>query len=172
MVVQPIQGCTCTKQSCRLVMPTMSSFLSIYIKETIFVMNGLWSLLKEAKLTLGCLLVWRRKKGWKMTFLACCRADFLEEEGRSSSTSTSSAISSPRKSRRRNRRRFIRRTTMKANFTDNKMSMATVVKTLSLRTAARGLLFFFFYGPISYVRNIMLIYHHVYMCYLRLLLEE
>ncbi|KMS96735.1 hypothetical protein BVRB_8g200400 [Beta vulgaris subsp. vulgaris] len=66
------------------------------------------------------------------------RADFLEEEGRSSSTSTSSAISSPRKSRRRNRRRFIRRTTMKANFTDNKMSMATVVKTLSLRTAARG----------------------------------
>ena len=75
-----------------------------------------------------------------MTFFACCRADFLQEEGRSSSTG-----STPRKSsKRRNKRRFINRRlhSIKANnFTDHSkmMSIATVVKTLSLRsTATKG----------------------------------
>ncbi|KAL2931500.1 hypothetical protein RDABS01_036910 [Bienertia sinuspersici] len=73
-----------------------------------------------------------------MTLLACCKADFLDEEGHSSSSNTSSEVSSPRrkKKRRRRRNRFIRKESdnnMKRNFTDGKMSIATVVKTFSLK---------------------------------------
>ncbi|CAO2842566.1 unnamed protein product [Amaranthus hypochondriacus] len=75
-----------------------------------------------------------------MSFFACCRAEFLPEEGRSSSTGSTHR----KNTKRRNKTRFINRRlhSIKANnFTDHSkmMSIATVVKTLSLRsTATKG----------------------------------
>ncbi|XP_021719677.1 probable serine/threonine-protein kinase PBL23 isoform X1 [Chenopodium quinoa] len=70
-----------------------------------------------------------------MIFLGCCRAEILDEEGRSSSSS--SLVSTPRKKNRWRRRS--KRSTMNGNYgTDAKISIATVVKTFSMRTTTKG----------------------------------
>ncbi|KAL9236629.1 hypothetical protein vseg_011273 [Gypsophila vaccaria] len=66
------------------------------------------------------------------SFLSCCRADFLEDDeqrGRNISPVT------PRTTRRKRRRT---RTKNMRDFSEGRVSIATVVKTFSLRSAAKG----------------------------------
>ncbi|KAL9236915.1 hypothetical protein vseg_011528 [Gypsophila vaccaria] len=62
-----------------------------------------------------------------MTFLACCRADFLEEEEQSRNANPATARQRTR--RRRNRVR---------DYNEGRVSIATVVKTLALKSTVKG----------------------------------
>lgn len=68
-----------------------------------------------------------------MTFLACCRAAYLDDD------EDIRRVSSPATARKRRRRKkvvIVKSTSMR--MVDNKMSIAAVVKTLSLKSAAKG----------------------------------